>query len=108
VKVAYRQIASDDVVRQFRYYLLGADIPEVAMRFRDAVRRTVESLRHNPLLGPRYSSTDPELQNVRSWPVGGFESIRIYYILDAGAIQIIRVLHGKRDIKHILENKQAV
>ena len=41
VKVLYRQSASDDVVRQFRYYLVTINLPEVAVRFRDAVRRTV-------------------------------------------------------------------
>jgi hypothetical protein len=42
VKASYRQAASDDVVRQFRYYLVTLNAPEVAMRFRDAVRSTVQ------------------------------------------------------------------
>jgi hypothetical protein len=41
VKVLYRQTATDDAVRQFRYYLLTMNLPEVAVRFREAVRRTV-------------------------------------------------------------------
>jgi len=44
VKVSYRQIASHDVVRQFRYYLVTLNLPEVAIRFQDTVRRTVQSL----------------------------------------------------------------
>jgi hypothetical protein len=44
VKVLYRQTASDDIVRQFRYYLLSADAPEIAIRFREAVRRTIQTL----------------------------------------------------------------
>jgi plasmid stabilization system protein ParE len=44
VKVLYRQSASDDIVRQFRYYLLTEDAPEIAVRLRQAVRRTVQSL----------------------------------------------------------------
>jgi plasmid stabilization system protein ParE len=54
VKVLYRQTASDDVVRQFRYYLLTADAPAIAVGFREAVRRTIESLTQNPHVGPRY------------------------------------------------------
>ncbi len=50
MKVLYRQSASDDVVRQFRYYLVTMNLPEVAVRFRDAVRRTVHSLRLHPLV----------------------------------------------------------
>jgi hypothetical protein len=32
VKISYRQTASDDLTRQFRYYLLAGDLPEVAVR----------------------------------------------------------------------------
>ena len=38
MKVSYRPAATDDVARQFRYYLVTLDVPEVAERFRDAVR----------------------------------------------------------------------
>ena len=105
MKVLYRQTASDDIVRQFRYYLLTAEAPEIALRFREAVRRTIQSLGQNPHVGPRYSSGNPRLRNLRSWPVVGFEAIRIYYALEPDAIHIIRILHGKRDVKRILENE---
>ena len=105
MKVSYRQAASDDVVRQFRYSLVSLNLPEIAIRFQDAVRRTVESLREHPFVGPRYGSSSPQLQNLRSWPVAGFEAIRIYYLLDEDAIRVIRILHGKRDVKRILERE---
>jgi len=105
VKISYRQAASDDVVRQFRYYLVTLNLPDIAVRFRDAVRRTVESLREHPFVGPRYGSSSPQLQNLRSWPVAGFEAIRIYYLLDEDAIHIIRILHGKRDVKRMLDRE---
>ena len=105
MKVLYRQSASDDVFRQFRYYLLTMNLPEVAVHFRDAVRRTVQSLRLRPLVGPRYTSGNPQLQNLRSWPVAGFEAIRIYYLLEEDTIDILRILHGKRDVKRILERE---
>jgi toxin ParE1/3/4 len=103
VKVLYRQTANDDLIRQFRYYLVTENLPQVAVRFRDAVRHTVELLLQHPLIGPRYHSNNAKLQGLRSWPVAGFEAIRIYYLLDNDVIQIIRVLHGKRDLKRILE-----
>jgi plasmid stabilization system protein ParE len=105
VKVLYRQTASDDIVRQFRYYLLTAEAPEIALRFREAVRRTIQSLGQNPHVGPRYSSSNPRVQNLRSWPVAGFEAIRIYYALEADAMHIIRILHGKRDVRRILQSE---
>jgi toxin ParE1/3/4 len=106
VKVSYRQTASDDLVRQFRHYLTVVDLPEVAIRFQKAVQRTIQSLRQHPLVGPRYLSGNPQLQNLRSWPVSGFEAIRIYYLLDEEVMHIIRILHGKRDVKRILGDER--
>jgi toxin ParE1/3/4 len=108
VKVSYRQTARDDLVRQFRYYLTVVEVPEIAIRFRDAVRQTIKSLRQNPLVGPRYFSSNPQLQNLRSWPVVGFEAIRIYYLLHEDTIHVVRILHGKRDVKSILKDEGAV
>ena len=39
--VLYRQTASDGIVRQFRYYLLSAEAPEIALRLRQPVRGTI-------------------------------------------------------------------
>jgi plasmid stabilization system protein ParE len=108
LKVWYRQAASDDVVRQFRYYLVTLNLPEVAVRFRDAVRLTVQSLLKRPLVGPRFHSSNPQLQNLRTWPVAGFEAIRIYYLLEEDKLKVIRILHGKRDVKRIIVGERIV
>jgi plasmid stabilization system protein ParE len=105
VKVLDGQAARDDIVRQFRYCLLAADVPEVAIRFRESVRRTVQSLRDHPQVGPRYSSDNSRLQNLRTWPVAGFEAIRIYYLLHDDTMHILRILHGKRDSRRIIERE---
>ncbi|MBV8905669.1 MAG: type II toxin-antitoxin system RelE/ParE family toxin [Acidobacteriia bacterium] len=105
MKVTYRQAASDDLVRQFRYYLVTLGLPETVVRFREAVRHTVEFLRRHPRVGPRHYTGAQPLNNLRSWPVAGFEAIRIYYLLnqDEDTIRVVRILHGKRDVKGILK-----
>ena len=103
MKVSYRQAARDDLVRQFRYYLVTLNLPDVAVRFRTAVRQTVQSLLQHPRVGPRYRSRNPQLQILRTWTVAGFEAIRIYYLLDEDTLRVIRILHGKHNIKRILE-----
>jgi len=108
VKVSYRQAASDDVVRQFRYYLVTLNLPEVAVRLGDAVRHTIQSLLQHPLVGPRFYSSNPQLQNLRTWPVAGFEAIRIYYLLEKDTLKVIRILHGKRDVKRIVVGERIV
>jgi plasmid stabilization system protein ParE len=71
------------------------------------VPQTIRSLRQHPFVGPRCFSGNPQLQNLRSWPVVGFEAIRIYYVADEDVIHVIRILHGKRDVKRILEDEEA-
>ena len=60
------------------------------------------------MVGPRYPSSNPELQDLRTWAVTGFEAIRIYYRVDEDTLRIIRILHGKRDVKRILESEAGV
>ena len=74
MKISYRQAASDNVVRQFRYYLV-TQISQT-LRFASGTPSGVP-LREHPFVGPRYASSSPQLQNLRSWPVAGFEAIRI-------------------------------
>ena len=59
-------------------------------------------------MGPRYRSGNPQLQSLRTWAVTGFEAIRIYYLLENDTVQIIRILHGKRDVKRVLEREEGV
>jgi len=108
VKVSYRQSARDDVIRQFRYYLVTMAAPEAATRFRAAVKLTVESLRQHPLMAPPYPLGNPRLQGLRSWPVAGFEAVRVYYLpdLEQGFLRIVRILHEKRDVRRLLERDQ--
>ncbi len=94
--------ASDDVVRLFRYYLVTLNLSNVAVRFRTAVRQTIQSLQQHPLVGPHYRSSNPQLETLRTCPVAGFEAIRIYYLLDEDTLRVIRILHGKRDVKRLL------
>jgi toxin ParE1/3/4 len=105
VRVEYGEAATDDIVRQFRYYWIEAGVPEVADRFERAITQTMKSLGGRPYLGRRFSPEIPQYRELRSWQVAGFEIIRIYYEVDTDVIRIIRVLHGMRNVRRILENE---
>lgn len=64
------------MIRQFRYYLIKEDLPAVAIRFRHAVRKTVKAISRQPTIAPPYT------------------------------LRMIRILHGKRDVKSILERER--
>ena len=107
MKHVIRSAASDDIIRQFRYYLVDQDRPQVASRFLEAVQRTINDIVRMPNGGAPKILSNEALADLRSWPVQEFEDIRIYYLAKEGLVRLVRVLHGKRDINRILEKEQA-
>jgi len=77
VKIEISPRAEADIIRQFRYYLVDLDTPGVAFRFREAAIEIIEQLKSHPRMGSLFQGS---ISGLRSWPVKGFESIRIYYV----------------------------
>lgn len=102
-----RPRAREDAIRQFRWYLIDQDAPDVAFRFLEAVDSSVEQLVRMPHMGTLKPLKNPALEGLRSWPVTGFEDMRIYYMVRGEILRVVRVLHGKRDLGRILEDEPA-
>ena len=66
MKITYRQASRDDVTRQFRYYLIKLDLPEIAIRFKHAINATANTIREKPRAAPPRRVLNPQLQNLRS------------------------------------------
>jgi plasmid stabilization system protein ParE len=107
VNSVIRPRARDDIIRQFRWYLVQQDAPEVAYRFVDAVEESIEQLIRMPHMGAPKALRNSALEGLRAWPVEGFEDIRIFYLVQEQTLKVVRILHGKRDITRILENEPA-
>ena len=82
---------------------MDQDAPAAAFRFRDAVKESVEQLKPHPRMGTLFQGS---ISGLRSWPVKGFAAIRIYYVEGPGHLRVVRVLHGKRNVRRILEREQ--
>jgi plasmid stabilization system protein ParE len=91
--------AETDVTRQYRYYLVDQDAPEIAIRFREEVERGIRQIMRTPKLGTPVRSAVPGL---RRWPVAGFDKFSIYYFEKRGELRVLHVLHGSRNIGRIL------
>jgi len=102
-----RPRARDDIIRQYRWYLVEKDVPEVAFRFLDAVEESVTQLLRMPAMGAPKLLKNSALAGLRVWPVEGFEDMRIFYLVQGESLKVIRILHGKRDINRILEGESA-
>jgi toxin ParE1/3/4 len=52
-----------------------------------------------PAMGVAREYRDPKLEDVRMWRVAGFDSYLIFYRTTESGVEIIRVIHAKRDIE---------
>lgn len=64
---------------------------------------TCERLAKHPQIGTKRADITP--LPVRFWTVTKFPNYVIVYRADRAPIQVIAVLHGKRDLKDILETR---
>ncbi|MBM3884018.1 MAG: type II toxin-antitoxin system RelE/ParE family toxin [Verrucomicrobia bacterium] len=87
-----------DLDVQFRWYETEAS-EEVALRYLTAVDRTVNELAERPDLGRPRHFEHPELQGLRSsLAVRPFHLHLIFYRHDETTLDLVRVMHGARDL----------
>ena len=79
---------------------IAKDSVRTADRYVEAIRRECEALTKSPLAGAtRADLTDKPL---RFWLVGPYNSHFIFYNPATDPIQILRVLHGARNLPKLL------
>jgi toxin ParE1/3/4 len=100
VKILITPLAAidiDDIV----LYLTSSN-PDVALHFFDDVRATFADLARNPSIGVTHGSSNSILQDLRRWPVKNFDKYLIFYKNTGTQVEIVRILHGKRDLEFAL------
>jgi toxin ParE1/3/4 len=80
---------------------------DTALRFYDAASTTFGNIATMPGIGERWQSINPRLAELRVWRIAGFEKHLVFYRPTADGIEIVRVLHGARDIDSVLEIGQS-
>jgi len=83
---------------QIAAYLATEGSDEVGRRFLTAVHDTFRLLAANPNLGWRPQVGRAKLKGVRSFRIGDFEKVLVFYRQLPKEIEILRVLHGARNI----------
>lgn len=80
-----------------------ADNPDAADRVAEAIFDGFELLARNPALGRKRPFR--RHKNIRSWVVTEFTNYLIFYreLPDGYGVEILRVLHGARDLDALLE-----
>ena len=87
--------AEGDLLEIIEY--LEGDSPDAVLRVVDALDEAMQRLAENPAIG--HTRSDLTRADVRFWRV--FKYLVIYRP-GTQPLQIVRVLHGRRDVKHIL------
>lgn len=86
-------------------YLAREASVEIGLRFFDAAHKTFRALLDTPGMGKIKKVNNPKLASIRQWRVTGFEKHLIFYRAGSTGIEIVRVLHGARNIDRVLERE---
>jgi toxin ParE1/3/4 len=96
--------AADRDLDELADYLAREAGIETAYRFFDASFATFGRLADMTGIGERWPSANPRLDGLRVWRIEDFPNHLLFYRASDGGIDIIRILHGARDIDSILES----
>lgn len=93
--------ADDDLIEIAAYLILEDEA--LAIRFLHAAESAFRRLAEFPEMGSRYASDNPLLADMRKWPIPQFPKHLIFYRPLPRGVEIVRVLHGVRDLQPLLE-----
>jgi toxin ParE1/3/4 len=82
----------------------GSD--DLAFRFLDAAEASFEKLASMPAMGVAREYRGPKLEGVRMWRIAGFDNYMIFYRPAERVVEIIRVIHGRRDIEDMFGGRR--
>jgi toxin ParE1/3/4 len=82
---------------------ISKDSLDTALRFLDAAESTFIFVAKNPEIGALCRFSSAQAEHVRFWPVKGFDKYLIFYQPLSDGIEVVRLLHGARDLEKILE-----
>jgi toxin ParE1/3/4 len=94
--VRWRPTARNDLLQLAHW--IANDNQDAAQRFLDAAREATDLLAQLPRLGPSGRFRSRGLRRVRIWPIRGFDRILLIYATDRVGIDVLRVVHGARDL----------
>jgi toxin ParE1/3/4 len=76
---------------------------EAAIRFLENTEATFKYLARSPSIGGAIATDRPDLANLRTCRVKGFPNHVIFYIEHPNSIEIVRIMHGSRDLESELQ-----
>ncbi|MEO6710297.1 MAG: type II toxin-antitoxin system RelE/ParE family toxin [Planctomycetota bacterium] len=103
MRLSIRPEADHDLDQAADFYAREANV-DVALRFLAAFDAVCTTLLQHPQSGTIVKVANPRLSGLRFCVVPGFESHLIFHISAPACVEVVRVLHGARDLARILED----
>ncbi|MGB8988812.1 MAG: type II toxin-antitoxin system RelE/ParE family toxin [Candidatus Sulfotelmatobacter sp.] len=94
-------LALSDILEQFDWYEHSSG-QLLAERWEVAVTSALLRIERNPQCGGPCRFDAPELQELRRMAITGFPRHLIFYRVTGDEIAVLRVIHGARDLEHLL------
>jgi toxin ParE1/3/4 len=96
-----RNRATQDL-RQQANYILGNGSVGAAEQFLELAEATFAQISIVPRIGKSVDFVSDRMGEVRQWRVKNFQDYLVFYRVQDEQIEILRVLHGSRDLEGIL------
>jgi toxin ParE1/3/4 len=87
---------------QHAYYLAKQATAEVGHRFLVAAHDTFALLATQPGIGWHFRFKNPLLSSLRVFRVAGFKKMLVVYLPIDSGVEIVRVIHGSRNLLKLL------
>ena len=87
-------------------FFLAGRTPAAGFRFLEAARLTIGLISNFPLLGEGVERTNPHLEGSRRYRIKRIKKYILFDLTTATTIDVVRVLHGSRDTRLILETDE--
>jgi toxin ParE1/3/4 len=94
-------IVIQDLIEQVTY--IAKDNLDASDRFLMAAEETFSILGRMPAIGRLSGFAHPRLVDVRQYPIKGFKGYLVFYRVNDSRVEVLRVLHGSRDLEAILD-----
>jgi len=103
LRVDVKYIAERDLLEALEF--LREESPNAALRFVDAVEKTLGDLSKMPGIGSMYEFSNPRLQGLRRCRINDFEKYLFFYRVEYDAVVIHRVIYGVRNIPSVFDEE---
>ncbi|MCC5636397.1 type II toxin-antitoxin system RelE/ParE family toxin [Nostoc sp. CHAB 5844] len=82
---------------------IAQDNLDISDRFLTVAEATFQQLAKTPAIGKQCQFVHPNLADIRRISIKGFKKYLIFYRINESEVDILRVIHGARDIESIFE-----